>query len=83
MKATFENLQKLQIKAQKSCNNCRNLYNWYDTIGANYRDKWEKLMTELRGWSTYEGDKETKKEWIEYCEKTGCIYNYNFGDILA
>lgn len=83
MKANFENLEKLERKAQKSCNNCKNLYNWYDTIGGNYRSKWNVMMIELRGWSEYEGDKETKIEWIKYCEKRGSVHNYNFGDILA
>jgi len=83
MKANFENLEKLEQKAQKSFNNCTNLYNWYDTIGGNYRNKWNKMMLELRGWDEVNTNKETKAEWFNYCEKRGSVYNYNFGDILA
>jgi CRISPR/Cas system-associated endonuclease Cas1 len=35
--------------------------------------KWEKLVRELRG----------TKEWAAYCERTGYVPNYKFGDILA
>jgi|TARA_R110000868_G_scaffold77918_3_gene222804 hypothetical protein len=83
MKSTFENLEKLQMKAQKSCWNAKSLYVWYDTIGLNYRRKWDKMMVDLRGWDEPHTEKETKAEWLEYCEKTGCVYDYNFGDILA
>ena len=83
MKSTFENLEKLQMKAQKSCWNAKNLYVWYDTIGLNYRRKWDKMMIDLRGWDEPHTEKETKAKWLEYCEKTGCVYDYNFGDILA
>ena len=41
-------------------------------------------MTKLRGWATrsYDG-RETNPEWIEYCEKNGLSYDYDFGDVIA
>jgi hypothetical protein len=41
-------------------------------------------MTKLRGWATrsYDGG-ETNPEWIEYCEKNGLSYDYDFGDVIA
>jgi hypothetical protein len=85
MKPTFENLIKLEDKARKSFYNAKNCTEWSETIGANYSNKWDKMMIELRGWGecTPHTKRITKSEWLEYCEKTGCVIDYNFGDVIC
>jgi hypothetical protein len=82
MKATFENLIKLETKAKISCWNAKNFRRWNETIGDNYRHKWNKMVLELRGWNDCESN-ETKPEWIEFCDKEGAVYDYNFGDVIC
>jgi len=85
MKATFENLIKLETKARKSNYSAKNHIFWRETTGANYQNKWDKMITELRGWNdcTPHDKRITKPEWLDYCKKTGFVINYNFGDVIA
>jgi hypothetical protein len=85
MKATFENLIKLEDKARKSFYNAKNSMQWTETIGANYSNKWDKMITELRGWGecTPQAKRTTKTQWLEYCKETGCVIDYNFGDVIC
>jgi hypothetical protein len=85
MKATFENLIKLETKARKSNYSAKNHIFWRETTGANYQNKWDKMITELRGWydCTPHDKRITKPEWLDYCKKRGCLIDYNFGDVIS
>ena len=80
----FENLKKLEVKINKSCNNSKNYMAWMEsTTRINYEQKWEKMMVELRGWDVVKSCNNTKKSWFDYCENKGLYPEYTFGDILA
>lgn len=85
MKATFENLIKLEDKARKSSYNAKNHMEWTETTGENYRKKWDKMMIELRGWDecTPQSERITKLEWVEYCKENNYVIDYNFGDVIC
>ena len=84
----IQKLIDLQIKIAKSADFARSRNRleawWENSATSNYERKWEALMTKLRGWATrsYDG-RETNPEWIEYCEKNGLSYDYDFGDVIA
>jgi hypothetical protein len=85
MKATFENLIKLENKARRSCYKAKNFIEWRETTGANYQNKWDKMITELRGWydCTPHDQRTTKKEWLDYCKENNYVIEYNFGDVIC
>jgi hypothetical protein len=81
----YKKLRELENKISYSQSRARDYEKWREGIGANYEDKWNKMMKRLRGWNAYTpmGEQKTKPEWKEYCKEQGIVEDYNFGDVLA
>ncbi len=85
---TFKKLRELESRINRAYSRCRNTEFFLETVtGMKLLNTWENYMTALRGWHDYPFDDKdnnlTKKEWIEYCEKSNLSPNYNFGDVCA
>lgn len=89
MEKKYLQLQQLESRANKYATNALNANRYFEVWEnpnshlSRTRNKWEQLMTELRGWYEHQGDSVTKPEWIEYCNKHGLTVTYSFGDCLA
>jgi hypothetical protein len=81
----FKKLQELQNKISYSQSIARDYEKWREGIGANYENKWNKMIKRLRGWNDYSfmEERKTKPEWKEYCKENSLNENYDFGDVLA
>jgi hypothetical protein len=81
----FKKLQELQNKISYSQSRARDYEKWREGIGANYENKWNKMIKRLRGWNDYSfmEERKTKPEWKEYCKENSLNENYDFGDVLA
>lgn len=85
----YEQLQKIEIKAWDLANKAI-INNRFSEVMENHhshlnatRRKWEKLMSELRGWADYQGSEKTNTDWYEYCRINNLCIDYNFGDVIA
>jgi hypothetical protein len=84
-KPKFKKLIDLEERAKASMYKAKNYSKWNETIGNNFRRRWYKMASKLRGW---EGefipkDVKSKPEWIKFTEEQGSVEDYNFGDVLA
>jgi len=84
-KLEFKKLKELQNKISYSQSRAKDYEKWREGIGANYENKWNKMIKKLRGWNdyTFVEERKTKPEWKEYCKENGLYENYDFGDVLA
>jgi hypothetical protein len=84
-KPEYIKLRELQNKISYSQSRARDYVKWREGIGANYEDKWNKMMKKLRGWNAYTpiGEAKTRPEWKQYCKESGLYEDYDFGDVLA
>lgn len=66
---------------------CRNAeFFWETKHGMKYAERWNTLMTSLRGWSEErynEGNDLTFKDWLGYCETLNTNPYYTKGDVCA
>jgi hypothetical protein len=84
-KPKFKKFIELEERAKASRNKTKNYSKWNETVGNNYRRRWYKMATELRGWpgEFLPMGVKSKPEWIKFIEEQGSVEDYNFGDVLA
>ena len=86
-KPKFKRLIELEERAKDSMykpSNVNNFSKWNEGVGVKFRNKWNKMVLELRGYNDSEGSKkDTKPEWIKFVEEQGLVEDYDFGDVLA
>jgi hypothetical protein len=84
-KPKFKKFIELEDRARASMLKAKNYTKWNETIGENFRRRWEKMVLELRGYNEYEGGGKgtAKPEWIKFIEEQGVVEDYYFGDVLA
>jgi hypothetical protein len=86
-KPKFKKFIELEERAKASMykpSNINNFSKWNETVGVRFRNKWNKMVLELRGYNDTEGnEKDIKQDWIEYCKEQGSVIDYNFRDVLA
>lgn len=85
---TFNRLEKLQNSMRKYFYNLeRPSRFWESSKCAEFNEKWNSYMVELRGWAEYgfdsDGNNLTKSAWIAYCENNNISVGYKFGDCFA
>lgn len=78
-------LRELEVKIYHSYITAKDVYGWMDSkTRTNFERKWNDLMTKARGWDVIQrSDKNTNKNWVDFCNKEALSYDYNFADILA
>jgi hypothetical protein len=84
-KPKFKKLMELEDRAKISMNKTKNYSKWNETVGNNFRRRWYKMASELRGW---DGEfipmgVKSNPDWIKFTEEQGSVEDYNFGDVLA
>lgn len=84
-KPKFKKFIELEERAKASRNKTKNYSKWNETVGNNYRRRWYKMATELRGWpgEFLPMGVKSKPEWIKFIEEQGSVEDYNFGDVIA
>jgi hypothetical protein len=86
-KPKFKKFMELEDRAKDSMykpSNVNNFSKWNEGVGMKFRNKWNKMVLELRGYNDSEGSKkDTKPEWIKFVEEQGLVEDYDFGDVLA
>jgi hypothetical protein len=86
-KPKFKRLIDLEERAKDSMykpSNVNNFTKWNESVGVRFRNKWNKMVLELRGYNDSEGNKkDIKPEWIKFVEEQGLVEDYDFGDVLA
>tara|TARA_R110000772_G_scaffold9622_4_gene31530 strand:+ start:591 stop:842 length:252 start_codon:yes stop_codon:yes gene_type:complete len=83
MKATFENLQKLESTIRNAYNNSNSFNYWETQRGSQLMNRWDEMMIELRGFGIGHDYSNMKQCWIEYCEENKMCKNYDFGDMIC
>lgn len=88
MKATFDNLRKLEAQINKAYYSSKNFSSFiYTQKGQKLEARWNAMMIQLRGWDVISYDENgnslTKSSWIEYCKKENIYPSYNIGDVCA
>lgn len=84
MKATFDNLHKIEREIRNLFYNSRNSQYFLQTVrGQALERRWDKMMTELRGYGVYRDTLKTKQSWIEHCNETGFAPDYDLGDVMC
>jgi hypothetical protein len=84
-KPKFKKFIELEERAKASMNKTKNYSRWNETTGENFRRRWNKMASELRGW---DGEfipmgVKSNPDWIKFTEEQGSVEDYNFGDVLA
>lgn len=89
MEKKFIELQTIETKANLLANKALDT-NRYMEVCENPNShlnkalkRWQSLMEDLRGWSDYQVDSQTKETWMEYCTKNNLDPFYKFGDVTA
>lgn len=85
---TYRKLRNLEQKINQTYNKTRSKEFFFESKqGYKLQNQWNEMMINLRGWSDYRWDENskdlTKPEWIEYCNKSNLYINYNLGDVCA
>ena len=87
MKATFDNLHETERQLRNAFYNSRNSELFLETRrGMALANRWDKLMTELRGYgrfSDYEDRGKMKQSWVDHCKQIGFAPNYDMSDVMC
>jgi hypothetical protein len=85
----YKQLEVLETKCQDLADNANRNNRWKEVMLNDYshlnlaRNRWEKLIIELRGIEGYRRIAKPNQHWIDYCAKRGCVVDYTFDDLLA
>jgi hypothetical protein len=87
MKATYDNLHKVEREIRQLFYNSRNPEYFLETVrGRALSERWDKMMTELRGYgrfADYDDRGRMKQSWVDHCTQTGFVPNYDLSDVLC